>query len=65
MADAVDHYDRARAARHATPRDKQRAPDRFGYAEFHGWSEDKTRQHAQGEGAAFPPWLRVHGFTFD
>jgi FMN reductase [NAD(P)H] len=65
MPDAVERYDRARAARHATPRDKQRAPERFGYAEFYGWSEDKTRQHAQGEGAAFAPWLRARGFTFD
>jgi nitroreductase len=65
MPDGVDAYDRARAARHATPRDKQRAPDRFGYAEFYGWSEEKTRHHAQGEGAAFPPWLRRCGFTFD
>jgi FMN reductase [NAD(P)H] len=65
MPDAVERYDRARAARHATPRDKQRAPERFGYADFYGWSEDKTRQHAQGEGAAFAPWLRARGFTFD
>lgn len=65
MPEAVDHYDRSRAARHATPREKQRAPERFGYAEFYGWSEEKTRQHAQGEGAAFPPWLRARGFTFD
>jgi len=65
MPAAVESYDRARAARHATPRDKQRAPERFGYAEFYGWSEDKARQHAQGEGAAFAPWLRARGFTFD
>jgi nitroreductase len=65
MPAAIDRYDRTRAARHATPRDKQRAPERFGYADFYGWSEDKARQSAQGEGAAFPPWLRAHGFTFD
>jgi nitroreductase len=65
MPEAVDGYDRARAARHPTPREKQRAPGRFGYAEFYGWSEEKTRQHAQGEGAAFAPWLRARGFTFD
>lgn len=65
MPALIDSYDRARDARHATPRDKQRAPDIFGYADFYGWSEDKARQSAQGEGAAFPPWLRARGFTFD
>lgn len=65
MPEAIAGYDRAREARHATPRDKQRAPERFGYADPYGWSEDKTRQHAQGEGAAFAPWLRARGFTFD
>jgi hypothetical protein len=40
-------------------------PEKFGEAAFYGWSEDKTRQAAQPEGAAFPPWLRRHGFTFD
>ena len=61
----VDAYDRARDRRHALPREQQRNPDRFGYADFYGWSEDKTRQAAQPEGGAFPPWLRRHGFTFD
>ena len=65
LAAHVDAYDRARAARHATPREKQRSPQKFGYADFYGWSEDKARQSAEGEGAAFPPWLRAHGFTFD
>ncbi len=60
---AIADYDAQREARHPTPRDKQRAPSRFGYAERYGWSEDKARQSAQGEGAAFPPWLRDHGFT--
>jgi nitroreductase/FMN reductase [NAD(P)H] len=65
MPAEIDTYDHARAARHPTPPDKQRAPERFGIAEFYGWSEEKTRHHAQGEGAAFPPWLRRCGFTFD
>ncbi len=60
----VDGYDTAREARNPTPREKQRAPAQFGYAEQYGWSEDKARQSAQGEGAAFPPWLVAHGFTF-
>jgi nitroreductase len=60
----IDRYDAAREARNPTPREKQRSPARFGYAERYGWSEDKARQSAQGEGAAFPPWLRAHGFGF-
>jgi nitroreductase len=61
----VDAYDRARDRRHRLPREEQRNPARFGYAEFYGWSEDKARQAAQPEGGAFPPWLRRHGFTFE
>ena len=64
LAGQIDSYDAAREARNPTPRDKQRAPARFGYAEHYGWSEDKARQSAQGEGAAFPPWLVANGFTF-
>ena len=37
----------------------------FGEAAFYGWSEDKARQAAKAEGAAFPPYLRSHGFSFD
>ncbi len=64
LADQVRGYDQAREARNPTPRAKQRAPSRFGYADDYGWSEDKARQSAQGEGAAFPPWLVKRGFTF-
>ena len=60
----IDAYDAARETRNPTPREKQRAPGRFGYAERYGWSEDKARQSAQGEGASFGPWLRSHGFSF-
>lgn len=65
LPELIDQYDRDRDARFSIPRDKQRAPDTFGYAEFYGWSEDKARQAARPEGAAFPPWLKAHGFTFD
>jgi FMN reductase [NAD(P)H] len=61
----LDQYDHEREARNPTPPDKQRAPSVFGTADFYGWSEDKARQAAQPEGAAFPPWLRAQGFTFD
>lgn len=62
---AIDDYDRRRDAIHAIPADQHRAPAEFGPAGFYGWSEDKARQAAKPEGAAFPVWLRAHGFTFD
>ena len=62
---AIAAYDSGREARHPTPPAQQRAAERFGTAAQYGWSEDKTRQSAQSEGAAFPPWLRQQGFTFD
>jgi len=62
---AIDDYDRRRNARHAIPKDQQRANKEFGEAAFYGWSEDKARQAAKAEGAAFPPYLRAHGFTLD
>jgi FMN reductase [NAD(P)H] len=61
----LDDYDRRRDARHSISREQQRSADRFGYSEFYGWSEDKARQAAQPEGAAFAPYLRRHGFTLD
>ncbi len=65
LPERLDGYDRARDARHSIPRAQQRNAEKFGYAAFYGWSEDKARQAAQAEGAAFPPYLRRHGFTFD
>jgi len=65
LAPAIDDYDRRRDARHAIPKDQQRSNAEFGEAAFYGWSEDKARQAAKAEGAAFPPYLRSHGFSFD
>lgn len=65
LPDLVDAYDKARDRRHRLPREEQRNPAWFGYADFYGWSEDKARQAAQPEGGASPPWLRRRGFTFD
>jgi nitroreductase len=61
----VDNYDRRRDARHSIPKEQHRSNAEFGEAAFYGWSEDKARQAAKAEGAAFPPYLRAHGFTFD
>jgi FMN reductase [NAD(P)H] len=65
LVSAVDDYDRRRNAMHAIPKDQQRSSAEFGEAAFYGWSEDKARQAAKAEGAAFPPYLRSHGFSFD
>ena len=61
----IDDYDHRRDALHAIPREQQRSNAEFGGADFYGWSEDKARQAAKAEGAAFPPYLRSHGFSFD
>ncbi len=66
LAEDIDAYDRRRVARYSPPREQQRAAETFGYAEFYGWSEDKSRQAAaQAEGETFPTYLRSRGFTFD
>ena len=62
---AIDDYDQRRHALHAIPKEQQRSNAEFGEAAFYGWSEDKARQAAKAEGAAFPPYLRAHGFGFD
>jgi len=61
----IDDYDHRRHALHAIPKEQQRANAEFGEVAFYGWSEDKARQAAKAEGAAFPPYLRAHGFSFD
>lgn len=64
LEQAVDGYDRRRDARHSI-KDRQRDPERFGTAEFYGWSEDKARQAATPEGTGFATWLKAHGFTLE
>jgi FMN reductase [NAD(P)H] len=64
LPEAVDAYDRRRDARHSIA-DRQRAPERFGAADFYGWSEDKARQAVTPEGVGFATWLKARGFTFD
>src|SRR3954452_23978691 len=64
LGESVDGYDRRRDARHSI-KDRQRDTERFGTAEFYGWSEDKARQAATPEGAGFASWLKAHGFSLD
>ena len=62
MPALVEDYDRRREARHATPRESQRLPDRWGYAEPYGWSEDKARQYSVPQRHSFGPYIRRQGF---
>jgi nitroreductase len=64
LSGLLDTYDRIRDARHALTPQQQRNNARFGAADFYGWSEDKARQAAEPEGAAFANYLRAHGFDF-
>ncbi|HEX3953526.1 MAG TPA: nitroreductase family protein [Stellaceae bacterium] len=64
MAAAIDAYDRRRDTRFSIG-DRQRDPERFGKAEFYGWSEDKARQAAALEGVGFAAYLAAHGFAFE
>jgi nitroreductase/FMN reductase [NAD(P)H] len=60
FAKQIDDYDRRRAA--SQPYRKQRAAERFGRAEFYGWSEDKARQYAVPARADFGAFVRGKGF---
>src|SRR5262245_20739704 len=60
---AVEAYDRRRHA--AQPITQQRGAERFGTAEFYGWSEDKVRQYATAERADWGAFVRAKGFRLD
>lgn len=64
LSQQIDGYDKRRDTRFSI-RDRQRDPQRFGTAEFYGWSEDKARQATVPEGAGFAGWLKAHGISFD
>jgi nitroreductase len=59
----VDAYDRRRHA--LLPMGKQRGVERWGKAEFYGWSEDKARQYGVRERADFGAFIRAKGFSLD
>jgi FMN reductase [NAD(P)H] len=60
----IDSYDRQRHERRAMTPEQQRNPAKFGHAAFYSWSEDKARQAAEPEGAAFAAQLKKTGFSF-
>jgi nitroreductase len=59
----IDAYDRRR--NEGRPPWKQRDPERWGEAEFYGWSEDKARQYAEPLRADFGAFVRQKGFKLD
>ncbi len=59
----IDAYDRRRAAQQ--PFRRQRDPQRFGAADFYGWSEDKARQYADPQRGDFGAFVRAKGFCLD
>ena len=58
----LDAYDRRRDARYSIPAEKQRQTERFGVANFYGWSEDKARQVSQPERTQLAEFLKAKGF---
>ena len=63
LARQIDAYDRRRAAAH--PYRRQRAVERFGEAQFYGWSEDKARQYAEPLRNDFGAFVRDKGFRLE
>ena len=61
VKEKIDAYDRRRDA--LLPYRKQRNPERFGKADFYGWSEDKARHYAVPERADFGAFIRSKGFS--
>lgn len=62
LPERIDAYDRARHAIFPQPADRQRHPDKYGYADPYYWSEGVARQLAEPERADFGTFLRSHGF---
>jgi nitroreductase len=62
-ANEIDAYDRRRAA--LRPYRRQRSPERWGEADFYGWSQDKTRQYGVPTRGDFGAFVRGKGFCLD
>jgi len=59
----IDAYDRRRAA--LRPYRRPRSPERWGEADFYGWSQDKARQYGVPTRADFGAFVRGKGFCLD
>ena len=65
VEEKIEAYDRRRDARYRIPPDRQREVDRFGAADFYGWSEDKARQYSRPARPGFRDYLRRQGFALE
>ena len=65
VEEEIDAYDRRRDARFRIPPDRQREVDRFGAADFYGWSEDKARQYSRPARPGFRDYLRRQDFALE
>ena len=63
LAALIEAYDKRRAE--MRPYRNQRNVERFGRANFYGWSEDKARQYAVPQRADFGSFVRAQGFHLD
>jgi nitroreductase/FMN reductase [NAD(P)H] len=61
VKEKIAAYDRRRDA--LLPYRRQRNPERFGKADFYGWSEDKARQYSVPEREDFGAFIRSKGFS--
>jgi FMN reductase [NAD(P)H] len=63
LKEKIEAYDRRRDA--LLPYRRQRDTERFGKADFYGWSEDKARQYGVPERADFGAFIRSKGFSLE
>jgi nitroreductase len=64
-AEQIDDYDHRRDQRFSIPKENQRWTDRYGVADFYGWSEEKSRQYSTPQRAAFIDYLKDRGFAME
>ena len=65
IEEQLDGYDRRRDARYRIAPERQREVERFGVADFYGWSEDKARQYSRPARPGFRDYLRRQGFALE
>ena len=65
VEEKIDAYDRRRDARYRMPAERQREVERFGTADFYGWSEDKARQYSRPARPGFRDYLHRQGFALE
>jgi len=63
FAAEIEGYDRRRHALY--PLGEQSKVERFGTADFYGWSEAKARQYADAQRQDFGAFIRCKGFNLD